>query len=262
MFNAAQYLDDSVDDTTLALAPPPSAASFALSVPKRSGNACSNCPVRATCMPETLTPSELARLDSTICSTRTVRRGESLYRANDTFQSVYAVRLGSFKTVVMHRDGREQVTGFNLAGEMLGLDGVHTDRHSCDAIALEDSSVCIIPFSVLEGLCHDMKSMQQHVHRMMSGEIVRESGLMMLLGTMTAEQRVAAFLLNLSQRLKTLGYSAAEFNLRMTREEMGSYLGMKLETVSRMFSKLHKDELVETHGKQIRIVDFEGLALI
>ena len=157
MFNAAQYLDDSVDDTTLALAPPPSAASFALSVPKRSGNACSNCPVRATCMPETLTPSELARLDSTICSTRTVRRGESLYRANDTFQSVYAVRLGSFKTVVMHRDGREQVTGFNLAGEMLGLDGVHTDRHSCDAIALEDSSVCIIPFSVLEGLCHEMR---------------------------------------------------------------------------------------------------------
>jgi CRP/FNR family transcriptional regulator len=213
-------------------------------------------------MPATLTRPELARLDSVICSTRTIRRGEALYRAHDIFQSVYAVRSGSFKTVVMHRDGREQVTGFNLAGEMLGFDGVHTDRHSCDAIALEDSSVCIIPFSVLEDLCHDMKAMQQHVLRMMSGEIVRESGLMMLLGTMTAEQRVAAFLLNLSQRLKTRGYSAAEFNLRMTREEVGSYLGIKLETVSRMFSKFHKNDLVKTRGKQIRIVDFAGLALI
>ena len=258
MFNAAQY----VDDTTLALPPPSSAASFALSVPKRAGNVCSNCPVRATCMPETLTPSELARLDSIICSTRTIRRGESLYRANDTFQSVYAVRSGSFKTVVMHRDGREQVTGFNLAGEMLGLDGVHTERHSCDAIALEDSSVCIVPFSVLEGLCHEMKAMQQHVHRMMSGEIVRESGLMMLLGTMTAEQRVAAFLLNLSQRLKTRGYSAAEFNLRMTREDMGSYLGTTLETVSRTLSRFQKRGLIDTQGKFIRIVDLEGLRAV
>jgi len=211
-------------------------------------------------MPQGLSPLEMERLDSIICSTRMVKHGEALYRANDPFQSIYAVRAGSFKTVVMHRDGREQVTGFQLAGDTLGLDGVGAGHHGCDAIAIEDSSVCIIPFGLLEVLCREVKPVQQHVHKLMSTEIVRESVLMMLLGTMSAEQRVAAFLLNLSGRLKARGYSSAEFNLRMTREEIGSYLGMKLETVSRMFSKFQKEGLVDARGKQIRILDSNGLA--
>jgi CRP/FNR family transcriptional regulator, anaerobic regulatory protein len=223
---------------------------------------CSGCSMRAVCMPADLTTAELAKLDSVICATRPVRRGDALYRANDAFQSIYAVRVGSFKTIVMHRDGREQVTGFQIAGEALGLDGICTGRHNADAIALEDSVVCVIPFAQLESVCREIHSMQHHVHQIMSGEIVRESSLMMLLGTMSAEQRVAAFLLNLSKRFKALGYSAAEFHLRMTREEIGCYLGMKLETVSRMFSRFQRERLVETHGKQIRIVDPEGLALV
>jgi CRP/FNR family transcriptional regulator len=137
---------------------------------------------------------------------------------------------------------------------------VCSDEQNCDAIALEDSKVCVIPFDLLEDLCHDVKAMQQHVHRMMSGEIVRESGLMMMLGTMTAQQRVAAFLINLSSRMKIRGYSAAQFNLRMTREEIGSYLGLKLETVSRMFSKLQKAGVIDTNGKQVHILDSEKLA--
>ncbi len=228
----------------------------------RAATRCSSCSMRAICMPQGLTTAELARLDSIICTTRMVKHGEALYCAGDPFQSIYAVRAGSFKTVVMHRDGQEQVTGFHLAGDALGLDGVCAEHHSCDAIAIEDSNVCIIPFHLLEILCREVKAMQHHVHRMMSGEIVRESGLMMLLGTMSAEQRVAAFLLNLSGRLKTRGYSPAEFNLRMTREEIGSYLGMKLETVSRMFSKFQRDGLVDTRGKQIRILDLDGLARV
>lgn len=223
---------------------------------------CSNCAMRSACVPNTLTSHDLARFDSIVSTTRTVRRGEAIYRADDVFHSVYAVRSGSFKSVVMHRDGREQVTGFFLAGEVLGLDGVCTDRHSSDAIALEDSSVCVIPYALLEAMCAESKPLQQQVMRTMSGEIVRESSLMMLLGTMSAEERVAAFLLNLSGRLKARGYSPAEFNLRMTREEMGNYLGMKLETVSRMFSKFQRDGLVETHGKQIRIVDLDGLSRV
>lgn len=159
----------------------------------------------------------------------------------------------------MHRDGVGQITGFQVAGETLGLDGVFAEQHSCDAIALEDSLVCIIPFDLLELLCREVKAMQHHVHRMMSGEIVRESGLMMLLGMMSAEQRVAAFLINLSQRLNARGYSAAEFNLRMTRDEIGSYLGIKLETVSRMLSKLQKEGFVDTRGKRIRILDLDSL---
>jgi CRP/FNR family transcriptional regulator len=230
--------------------------------PARPAARCSSCAMRAICMPQGLTPGETARLDSLVCSTRMVKQGEALYRTNDPFQSIYAVRAGSFKTIVMHRDGREQVTGFHLAGDSLGLDGVCSSRHSCDAIAIEDSNVCIIPFNRLETMCREVKVVQQHVHRMMSSEIVRESVLMMLLGTMSAEQRVASFLLNLSERLKTRGYSPAEFNLRMTREEIGSYLGMKLETVSRMFSKFQRDGLVDTCGKQIRIVDLDGLARV
>jgi CRP/FNR family transcriptional regulator len=223
---------------------------------------CSSCSLRAICMPQGLTPAELERMESLMCVSRTIKHGESLYRANDAFHSIYAVRAGSFKTIVMHRDGREQVTGFHLPGDSLGLDGVCSGKHSCDAIATEDSNVCIIPFHLLEVMCREVKVVQQHVHRLMGGEIVREATIMMLLGTMSADQRVAAFLLNLSGRLKTRGYSPAEFNLRMTREEIGSYLGMKLETVSRMFSKFQKDGLVDTRGKQITILDLEGLARV
>ena len=223
---------------------------------------CSKCAMRALCMPPDLSTAELARLDTLICSTRSVKRGDALYRAGDTFQSIYAVRAGSFKTVVMHRDGREHVTGFQIPGEALGLDGVGAAHHSCDAIALEDSAVCIIPFAQLEAICQEIKPMQHHIYQMMSSEIVRESSQMMLLGTMTAEQRVATFLLNLSRRFKARGFSAAEFHLRMTRAEIGCYLGMKLETVSRMFSKFQRERLVDANGKTIRIVDPEGLARV
>ena len=258
MFNEVGYASD-VAVSTRAPRPPLAAAEAQA---KRASARCSGCAMRPVCMSPDLSAPELARLDALIHSTRLVKRGETLYRANDDFQSLYAVRTGSFKTVIMHRDGREQVTGFHLAGEVLGLDGVCTEHHSSDAIAIEDSSVCIIPYALLESMCAESKRLQQQVLRMMSGEIVRESSLMMLLGTMSAEQRLAAFLLNLSQRMKARGYSPAEFNLRMTREEMGNYLGMKLETVSRMFSKFQRDGLDQTHGKQIRIVNLDALGRV
>ncbi|KVD88024.1 Crp/Fnr family transcriptional regulator [Burkholderia ubonensis] len=229
---------------------------------KRTTSRCSSCALRTACMPQELTPEDFARVDAMICTSRHVKRGETLYRAGDMFNSIYAVRTGSFKTVMLHRDGDEQVTGFQIVGESLGLDGVHTGRHNGDAIALEDSTVCIIPFGQLEQMCREVRTMQHHVYQLMSGEIVRESALMLLLGTMTAEQRVAAFLLNLSARFKARGYSAAEFVLRMTRDEIGEYLGMKLETVSRMLSKFQRKGIVAAQGKQIRIVDSEGLSRI
>ncbi|HWX10631.1 MAG TPA: fumarate/nitrate reduction transcriptional regulator Fnr [Trinickia sp.] len=241
--------------------PQPAPSAWHAHTPKTAGMSarCSTCSMRSACMPNGLTAEELARFDSIVTATRLVKRGEALYRANDEFHSVYTVRAGSFKTVVMHRDGREQVTGFHLAGEVLGLDGVHSERHNSDAIAIEDSSVCIIPYAMLEALCAESKPLQQQVLRTMSGEIVRESSAMMLLGTMSAEERVATFLLNLSSRLKARGYSPAEFNLRMTREDMGSYLGMTLETVSRTLSRFQKRGLIDTQGKHIRITDLEGL---
>ncbi|MBN3848800.1 helix-turn-helix domain-containing protein [Paraburkholderia sp. Ac-20342] len=242
--------------------PSPRTAGAATPAPKRSGANCSACAMHAFCLPEGLTPAETERIEALICPSRTIRSGESLFRAGDSFQNIYAVRAGSFKTVVMHRDGREHVTGFHLAGDVLGLDGICSGQHSCDAPAIEDSKVCIIPFHLLETMCRDVKAVQQHVHRLMGGEIVREATLMMLLGTMSADQRVATFLLNMSSKLKSRGYSPAEFHLRMTREEIGSYLGLKLETVSRMMSKFQKARLIDTHGKQIRILDMDGLARV
>ncbi|WP_168790211.1 fumarate/nitrate reduction transcriptional regulator Fnr [Paraburkholderia aromaticivorans] len=230
--------------------------------PRKDALRCTTCTMRSICMPQGLTTEDLQRLESLVCPSRTIKQGETIYRANDSFQSIYAVRAGSFKTVVVHRDGREQVTGFHLAGDSLGLDGVGSGYHSCDAVALEDSKVCIIPFHLLETMCREVKVVQQHVHRMMGGEIVRESSQMMLLGTMSAEERVATFLLNLSDRLRMRGYSPAEFHLRMTREEIGSYLGIKLETVSRMLSKFQRDGLLDARGKDIRILDHEGLVRI
>lgn len=223
---------------------------------------CSSCAMRTLCMPADLDSVDLEGLETIIGVRRVVRRGEALFRADDSFGSLYAVRSGSFKTVVMHRDGGEQVTGLYLPGDPLGLDGISEFKHACDAIALEDSSVCVIPFSQFDEFCREVKPMQRHLYKMMGRAIVRESNLTMMLGTMTAEQRVAAFLLDLSNRFQARGFSPTSFCVRMTREEMGSYLGIKLETVSRMFSKFQKDRLIETRGKSITLIDPASLARI
>ena len=230
--------------------------------PVTSRGKCSKCMLRNVCLPVNLSEQDSCKLDGIVRFHRIVKRGQALHRSGDSFESLFALRSGSFKTLTLHRDGREQVTGFQMAGEMLGLDGIATDHHTCDAIALEDSTVCVIPFRHLEKLSQEVASLQHQLHRMMSQEIVREHGVMMLLGSMRAEERLATFLLNLSQRLLARGYSPSEFHLRMTREEIGSYLGMKLETVSRTFSRLQEIGLITTQQKQIRILDHVGLAKI
>ena len=224
--------------------------------------ACANCNVREICQPAGLTLEELDQLDALVDVRRNVRRGDTLYRAGEPFNALYAVRSGFFKSRITYEDGRDQVIGFFMAGEILGMDGIGQDTHNCDAVALEDSEICSIPYGRLEELSREISSLQRHFHKIMSREIVRESGVMMLLGVMRAEERIAAFLLNLSQRLSARGYSPIEFHLRMTREEIGSYLGLKLETVSRAFSKFHKDDLIEIDQKFVRIKSIEGLKQI
>ncbi|MBK5915378.1 fumarate/nitrate reduction transcriptional regulator Fnr [Rhodocyclus purpureus] len=221
--------------------------------------ACSNCNLRELCMPPGLDRREMEKLDELVSSRRRVARGEHLYRAGQHFDAIYAIRSGFFKTDVLIEDGRDQVTGFQMSGELLGLDGISTEAHSCNAVALEDSEVCVIPFSHLEGLSREMHTLQHHFHKVMSREIVRDHGVMMLLGTMRAEERLAAFLLNLSQRFTARGYSPAEFYLRMTRDEIGSYLGLKLETVSRAFSRFQEEGLIAVQQKYVRILSTEGL---
>ena len=221
--------------------------------------ACFSCNLRELCLPVGLNRENLDRLDSLVATRRQVSRGDTLFRAGDAFQSLYAVRTGFFKTVVSAADGREQVTGFQMAGELIGLDGISTDHHSCDAIALEDSQVCMIPYSQLETLSREVTLLQHQFHKIMSREIVRDHGVMLLLGSMRAEERLAAFLLNLTQRLQARGFSASALVLRMTREEIGSYLGLKLETVSRTFSKFQEEGILEVKQRDIRILDQNAL---
>jgi CRP/FNR family transcriptional regulator, anaerobic regulatory protein len=222
-------------------------------------SACSSCSLRELCLPMGLSAEEVERLDQLIYARRKVKRGEGLYHAGDTFSAIYAVRTGFFKSNVILEDGRDQVTGFHMPGEIIGMDGIGTDQHSCNAIALEDSDVCVIPFSRLEEISNEVRGLQRQFHKVMSREIVRDQGVMMLLGSMRAEERLAAFLLNLSHRFVLRGYSPSEFHLRMTREEIGSFLGLKLETVSRLFSKFQEESLIGVQQKNIRILDGEGL---
>ena len=221
--------------------------------------ACSNCNMRELCMPVGLPPNLLEKLDELVYTRKRLKAGTTLYHAGSRFHSLYAVKTGSIKTATLNEDGREQITGFYMMGEILGFDGIATDEHMCTSVALEDSEVCMIPFGRLEHISHELEDLQHHFYRLMSREIVRDHTVMMLLGSMHGEERVAAFLLNLSQRFHERGYSPYNLMLRMKREEIGSYLGMKVETVSRAFSKFRDQGLLEVHQKHVRILDMNGL---
>lgn len=220
---------------------------------------CSTCSLRELCLPLGVDPSDLARLDATITRRQHVRAGQHLYRMQGAFESLYAVRSGFFKTYEITGAGNEQINGFHMPGEILGLDAISGERHGCNAVALEDCEVCLIPFDQLETLLQDIPSLMRQFHRLMSREIATDHGMMLLLGTMSAEQKLAAFLLNLSQRLGARGLSPTVFRLSMSREEVGNYLGLKLETVSRTFSKLQEDGLIRIDRRNLTIRDLPAL---
>lgn len=220
---------------------------------------CSTCHLKDLCLPCGLTGTDVERLDGLKFARRRIKEGQALYHEGEKFQFIYAVRSGTFKSTLNLKDGREQVTGFQMAGELLGLDGLAAGKHASSAVALEDAEICAIPYAHLSELAAVSVDLQLVISRLMSREIVREHSLMMLLGSMNAEERLAAFLLNISQRMKARGYSASEFHLRMSRAEIGSYLGMKLETVSRTFSAFAQQRLLEVDKKHVRILDLAGL---
>lgn len=221
--------------------------------------ACSHCTLRELCLPVGLSEAELSQVDGLVADRRRLRRGEFLFRRNETFHSLFAIRTGFFKTCITTAEGHAQVTGFQMAGEILGLDGIVSERHSCDAVALEDAEICVIPFDRISDLSREIGALQHHVHRIMSREIVRDHGVMLLLGSMRAGERVATFLLNLLQRLESRGFSGTELILRMTREEIGSYLGMTLETVSRTFSRMAEQGIIQVRHRYLLILDPEAL---
>ena len=220
---------------------------------------CSACHLRELCLPCGMNGAEVEQLDSLKFGRRRVKAGQTLYRQGDPFQFIYAVRGGTLKSSLTLPDGRDQVSGFHIAGEQLGLDGVAHGKHGTTATALEDTEVCAIPYAHVAQMTVTGTGSEHLISRLMSREIVREQSVMLLLGSMNAEERLAAFLLNLAARLKARGYSASEFHLRMTRAEIGSHLGMKLETVSRTFSAFQKQHLLEVDKRHIRITNADGL---
>ena len=233
----------------------PIRARSALREVSRRAPTCSTCKSRGACLSAGLEDEALIELEEIVAAPIRIGKGKTLYRSGDRFVTLYAVRLGSFKTVLLGDDGQEQVAGYHMPGEILGTDGVGVDLHDSEAVALEDSEVCAISFERLQTLARDQRAIQHNLHRVLAREIGRERKIMMMLGTMSAEQRLAAFLIDLSERYRSRGYSSSEFVLRMTREEIGSYLGLKLETVSRLFSRFQREALLQVQGRVVKLLD-------
>jgi CRP/FNR family transcriptional regulator len=198
--------------------------------------------------------TEIERLDEVIGRRRRVARDERLYQMGEPFRNLYAIRFGHFKTYQVNAAGEQQITGFQMAGELLGMDAISGDRHHCDAVALEDTEVCEIPFAGLEDLFGHVPTLLRHFHRIMSQEITREQNVMLLLGNMRAEQRFAVFLVNLSSRYAARGYSATSFALRMSREDIGNYLGLTIESVSRLLSRFKKQGLLAVDKREVTLL--------
>lgn len=222
--------------------------------------ACTNCNLRELCPPCCgLSPSEMKAAEPLVSTRVRIRRGESLYLAGDRFTALYAVRHGFLKTTAILEKGRDQVTGFSMTGEVLGMDGIEGGKHTCNTRALEDSEVCAISFVRLQNLAAAIPRLQRHFHMLMSREIVREHEMMLLLGSMSADQRMAMFLLDLSRRFAAQGGSASEFKLRPTRDDIGSYLGLTSGTISRTFTKFDEAGLIAVRRRSVRILDQVGL---
>lgn len=216
---------------------------------------CAQCKSRGLCWPSDLDPGALQRVGRVVLARRTVKQGEVLIRQGERFQNVYAIQSGFFKTVVISSDGREQITGFQMTGEFVGLDGIEQDQHSCAAVALEDSEVCALPFARLEALAREMDVLQRHLHRVLSQDIVVKSNAMLLLSSIRGDKRLASVLINLAQRLHARGFPPTELDLRMTRMDLSNFVCLKYETVSRILSQLVADGILEIKRRHVRILD-------
>jgi CRP/FNR family transcriptional regulator len=220
---------------------------------------CMNCSVRELCLPVGVDQDGMRQIDGLVSERMHVKKGDTVYRAGDGFGSLYAIRVGSCKTTVLGEKGYEQVSGYHMMGDIVGLDGIGTGRHGGEAVALEDTEICVLPFDRLEELARQVPSLLHNMHRIFSREIGRDENVMLLLGSMRAEERLAVFLLSLSKRYRDRGYSETEFVLRLTRADIGSYLGLTLETVSRLLSRFQASGLLQVQGRVVKLLDLMAL---
>jgi CRP/FNR family transcriptional regulator len=225
--------------------------------------ACKNCTLSQLCLPMGMSPEDVDRLDSIVKRSRPLHRGDHLFRSGERFRSLYVVKTGSVKTYTPSEEGGEQVLGFHLPGEIIGLDAIDQDVHACSAKVLETSAICEVPFQRFEELAASIPSLQHSMYRLLSKEIGHDAEMLLLLGKKNAEERLAAFLVSMSQRLSKRGLSPTDFYLSMSRHEIGNYLGLAVETVSRLFTRFQDEGLVKVDRKHVEILDLptiEGLA--
>jgi CRP/FNR family transcriptional regulator len=221
--------------------------------------ACKECSLRELCLPLGLSDTDIGELDKAVKRRRTLKKGEHLYRFGDPLQVLFAIKSGAVKTTGLMEDGRAQVTGFYLSGELLGIDAISSDQHPSSAEALESTEVCEIPFLALEELASHVPGLQHQLFRIMSREIVRDEHLLMMLGRMNAEERLASCLLSFARRQNRSGGLTSELRLTMSRQDLGDYLGLALETVSRLFSRFQDEGLITVQGRNVRLLDVPRL---
>jgi CRP/FNR family transcriptional regulator len=220
---------------------------------------CKTCLVSQVCLPVGMAESEVGQLDKLVTERIRVEKGQALYRHGDALHALFGLRSGSIKTLLEEADGAQQITGFFLPGEVIGMDGLIEGEHGSSAIAMEDSEACVVRIKDIDEISRYVPSLQHQVRRLMSKEIARSYRLHLTLGSMRSEQRLAIFLSNLSQRLAALGYSPTEFVMRMSREEIGNYLGLTLETISRLFSRFARDGIIKINQRDVKILDKHAL---
>jgi CRP/FNR family transcriptional regulator len=227
---------------------------------KQQSATCANCVLPELCLRAGLPPEDVKRLDRLVYTRRNIKRGEELFRAGDPFSAIYAIRSGFFKSVLILENGRTQIMGFYMPGEVIGMDAINAGAYTSNAEALEDAEVCAIPLSRIDEFSFEARDLAHRLHQLMSKEMVRDRHVMVLLGgNKNAEARLAAFLVDVSNRFAARGYASSDLELPMTREDIGSFLGLQLATVSRTFSKLKRWKLIEVDQKHIRILDAAGL---
>ncbi|MBE3024304.1 transcriptional regulator [Janthinobacterium sp. BJB1] len=222
---------------------------------------CAKCSSRIRCLPSGLDERAITQLDKIIGKRRWIERNHLLFRVGETFQNLYIIHCGQFKTFQDNMRGKQYVTGFHMAGELLGMSAISSGFQDNNAMALEDSEVCEVPFLHLQELCAEVPILQQHFHRMLSDEINREQRIMRFLGS-RAEQRFAIFLLDLSARYAARGYSSSHFQVLMSREDIGNHMGLTMESISRLMSKFRKNGWIDTDGKNLRICDYGAIETI
>lgn len=221
--------------------------------------ACKDCRLGEICLPRGLVQSEMDKLDSIVGRGRPLTRGETLYRQGDKLQSLFAIHSGSLRSYTVTQDGAEQTMGFYLPGELVGLDGLESSCHSCTTEALETTSICELPFNRLQTLCAQLPSLQHQMLRLLGKELSGDHDVLLLLGTRSAEERLAAFLLSLSKRFSERGFSATEFNLSMSRHDISNFLGVAVETISRQFSNFDKSSILRVKHRNVKILNIQRL---